>query len=209
MSEKLTVGELFKMIRTQYCSPKLNQLDVADKMGVGRTFIAAIENGSRLPPDSMVEKFAMTYGRNATDRSYFLRELRLAISRVKSDGAKILQDDVEKLSKKDPELLFIPYELQALIKDKMFQKGLVSQEIAKKIKASSLELEGILEGRNPIKKSQFLKMVQLLDENPDEWLAFCGYIPSNVLESIQRFFSEHPEATFDDLKKKIAGGNGD
>ncbi len=82
---KLSVGEIIKMVRSQYCARPLTQEEVAVEMGVSRSFIAAIEGSEqKIPPDSFIEKFALTFGRNETDRSYFLREMRLAVGRVKS-----------------------------------------------------------------------------------------------------------------------------
>ncbi len=203
MAKEMLVSQIVKMIRTQYCQPSYSQKAFGEKLGVSRSFIANIEQNAKIPNDAFLEKISMAMGSNATDRSYFLRELRLAASREsnKAQAVNVLETDIKKIQKQ--EILFIPFELQTLIKDSMFNKGITTDQIAKLLSVSNPETTSILTGNTPIKKTSFVQLAKKIGENPDDWLLFCGYIPGDIINSIQAFFRNNPGATFKELQMRI------
>lgn len=201
----LTFGPIIKMIRSEYLNPPMTQKEFAEGvLNIGRAYLASMERERKVPSQNIIERIAMEAGRNPTDRAYLLRALRLGVIRFHHPGGlETLETEIRESAATSRNLFFLPHEIQAIINENLFQKGLVLEDIAEQMEIPVLMLRAILAGTSPIKKIDLMKLAEILGENANDWLLFCGYIPTDVSKSIKAFFAKNKNCTTEDLINKI------
>jgi len=201
---KNTIGDFLRIIRTEYLRPPMTQTEFAEKIcKISRSFYANIENNNRPPHDELIDRIAAKAGKNSMDRSFFARELHnLLAKRQNPKFVEEKENEIHLLN--NQEVFLIPYELTTLIEDHMASAGISFEMIAEGIGISFIECRKMIKGISPIKRQDFVYLANTLGQNPDAWLNFVRYIPTEIVKSISEYFRKNPDSSIKELAKKIS-----
>jgi len=81
-----------------------------------------------------------------------------------------------------------------MLREKRLEKGFSLRKFAQKVGVSPTYLSQVEQGNvDPPTAERVRRMAELLDENPDEWIALAGRVPEDLPEIIQKRPTEMPE----------------
>jgi transcriptional regulator with XRE-family HTH domain len=81
-----------------------------------------------------------------------------------------------------------------MLRQKRIEKGFSLRKFAEKVGVSPTYLSQVEQGNvDPPTAERVRRMAELLDENPDEWIALAGRIPEDLPGIIQKRSTEMPE----------------